>query len=418
MKKNLLFLLLIIIVLNTNAQIEVTIDSCIKWAISQSSANLQKKLNEQQLKIKLHNAASHYYPIFEINGSATYQSDVPQLHDFISTADLISKDQYSISLDFQQEIFDGMKAIYNKRYERLLNEAEIYKLDLSINELKTKTITIYLNLLIVDKQIDLLSNAFNGIDEQLVRLRTLLKEGVIYGNSFAQLKVEEMKLNQQIVELQSIKESLTASLSILTNQDLSNAIFLLPKEPQIENNYNSSRIEFQLFQNQLDVLEYQRKLQFSSSLPKISIFATGGYGRPNYNFFQNKFDWFYCAGITLKIPIIAWAHTMGMDGVINLQKAIVNSHKSDFEKVNHIAIQEKLNEISRIETLLVLDRQITEEYISITNAGRMQLANGTITAYDFIKWQNDELQSLMNQELHNIQLLKAKYELLALTGKI
>jgi len=46
------------------------------------------------------------------------------------------------------------------------------------------------------------------------------------------------------------------------------------------------------------------------------------------------------------------------------------------------------------------------------------LLNGTITAFDFIKQQNDELQSLINHEVHSIQLLKAKYELMALKGKL
>ena len=418
MKRKLSFILLIFIVLETNAQVEVSIDSCTKWAVSQSSANLQKELNEQQLKIKLNNAASHYYPSVEINGRATYQSDVPQLNNFIPTADLISRDQYVISLDFQQAIFDGMKAVYGRKYERLLNEAEIYKLDLSINELKGKVISIYLNLLILDKQIILLSNARTCLDEQLERLNTLLKAGVIYANSVAQLEVEVMKLEQQAGELQATKGSLISSLSILTNKDLSNAVFTMPNEPQIEADCNSSRIEFKLFQNQLEGLEYQRRLQFSSSLPKVAMFATGGYGRPEYDIFQNDFNWFYRVGVTLKVPIIAWARTMGMGAVVNLQKSIVNSHEADFEKFNHIAIQEKLNEISRIENLLLLDRQITEKYASITNTGRIQLMNGTITAYDFIKQQNDELQSLINQELHNIQLLKAKYELLALKGKL
>jgi outer membrane protein TolC len=379
---------------------------------------LQKELNEQQLKIKLNNAASHYYPSLEINGRAIYQSDMYQFQEFMPFPDLISKEQYAISLDFQQVIFDGMRAVYGKKHERLLNEAEIYKLDLSINTLKEKVISIYLNLLILDKQITLLSNARNSLDEQLARLNALLKAGVIYGNSVAQLEVEIMKLEQQAGELQATKSSLISSLSILTNKDLSNAVFTMPDEPEIKADCNSSRIEFELFQNQLDGLEYQRKLQLSSSLPKISIFATGGYGLPYYDIFRNNFDWFYRIGVTLKIPVIAWARTMGIGTVINLQKAIVSSHEADFEKFNHIAIQEKLNEISRIENLLLLDRQITEKYTSITNTSRTQLVNGTITVYDFIKQQNDELKSLSNQELHNIQLLKAKYELLALKGKL
>ncbi|MDR1345799.1 MAG: TolC family protein, partial [Bacteroidales bacterium] len=203
MRKIFLLILLIFKVLAISAQVKVTIDSCTKWTVLQSSANLQKELNEQQLKIKLNNAASHYYPSLEINGRAIYQSDMYQFQEFMPFPDLTSKEQYAISLDFQQVIFDGMKAVYGKKHERLLNEAEIYKLDLSINILKEKVISIYLNLLILDKQITLLSNARNSLDEQLARLNALLKAGVIYGNSVAQLEVEIMKLEQQAGELQA-----------------------------------------------------------------------------------------------------------------------------------------------------------------------------------------------------------------------
>ena len=46
------------------------------------------------------------------------------------------------------------------------------------------------------------------------------------------------------------------------------------------------------------------------------------------------------------------------------------------------------------------------------------MANGTITVTDYIRQHNDELTSLMNQEIHNIQLLKTKYELMALRGEL
>ena len=66
----------------------------------------------------------------------------------------------------------------------------------------------------------------------------------------------------------------------------------------------------------------------------------------------------------------------------------------------------------------MLDKAITEKYRSLTQTYSSQLVNGTITANDYIRQHNDEVQSLMNQELHNIQLLKAKYELLALKGQL
>ena len=165
-------------------------------------------------------------------------------------------------------------------------------------------------------------------------------------------------------------------------------------------------------------MEFQRKLHLANSLPRLSLFATGGYGRPNYNFFNPKFHWYYQVGVRLNIPLIDWAKSTGVSNVINLQKAILSSQENDFSKGNDIAIQEKRFEIQRIENMLIIDKQITEKQKEITAAFSIQLLNGTITTYDYIKQQNDETQSLLNQEVHSIQLLKAKYELLALTGRL
>jgi outer membrane protein TolC len=192
----------------------------------------------------------------------------------------------------------------------------------------------------------------------------------------------------------------------------------MPELPVIENNTNSSRYEFSIFKNQMESLDYQRKLHVSNSLPQIAFFATGGYGYPTYNLLNNNFDWFYSVGFQFKVPLIDWVKTKGVSDIIKLQSSILKSQESDFEKANQIAIQEKLNEINKIENLLVLDKQITQKYQEIKQTASTQLLNGTITALDFIKQQNDEVQSIIAQEMHTIQLLKAKYELLALKGKL
>jgi hypothetical protein len=144
--------------------------------------------------------------------------------------------------------------------------------------------------------------------------------------------------------------------------------------------------------------------------------AIGGYGRPTYNLLNPNFDWFYVVGLKFNIPLIDWARTKGVSDIIVLQKSILESQKSDFTKGNQIAIQEKINEIKRIEHLLVLDEEITKKYQEIRETANTQLLNGTITAMDYIKLQNDETHSVTAREVHTIQLLKAKYELLALKG--
>jgi outer membrane protein TolC len=399
------------------SQTVVTLEECQQWAICHSSANVQKELNAQLLKVKLDDAASHLFPTLEINGHISYQSHTPQL-PLEWGVDKLSKDHYGIYLDFQQVLYAGSKLFNGRQYERMMNKSEINKLDLSINELKEKIISIYLNLLILNKKILLLSSVENTIDEQLVQLKKLLESGVIYGNTVAQLELEALKIEQQKGELASIIESSVASLSIITGKNLHEANFVVPDVPKIEKNSSSSRLEFSIFDYSKKGLDYQRKFHLSNSLPSFTFFASGGYGRPAFNIFSNKFDWNYIFGIKFNIPVIAWIKTTGIINIITLQKKILESQERDFEKSNQIAVEEKWNEILKIENLILLDKQITEKYKSITETSKVQLFNGMITAYDFIKQQNDELQSLINQEVHLMQLLKAKFEFLALKGEL
>ncbi|MCL2435427.1 MAG: TolC family protein [Lentimicrobiaceae bacterium] len=396
----------------------VTLEQCQQWAIQQSSANVQKELNAQLLKVKLDDAASHMFPSLEINGRVSYQSQVPQLPIAIEGVDILARDHYGVYLDFQQVLYAGNKLQYGRNYERMMNKSEIDRLNLSINELKERIISIYLNLLILDKQILLLSSVENTINEQLAQLRKLLESGVVYGNTVAHLELEALKIEQQKGELASTKESLIASLSIITAKDLHGATFEVPEVPNIQRNNKSSRLEFSIFEYGKKGLDYQRKFYLANSLPNFTFFASGGYGRPSFNFFSNKFDWSYIVGIKFNVPVIAWVETVGVGNIINLQKKILESQERDFEKSNQVAIEEKWNEIQKIENLIVLDKQITEKYKSITETSKIQLLNGIITAYDFIKQQNDELQSLINQEVHLMQLLKAKFEFLALKGEL
>lgn len=418
MKKLYLFLFLILSTAILSAQRVVTIEQCQQWAVSQTSANVQKDLNGQILKTNYHNAGAHLFPKLSINGRFAYESvDAPPLTPFDQNPEW-ARMQYHIGLDLEQVVFDGCKLFYGRQFARLQNDAEIYKIELSMNEIKAQVINLYLSLLILDKQIGIIQNVQSTFDDQLKQLRVLYKEGVIPQNDVSQLELEALKMEQNHDELQAKRESIISTLSILTGQDLSEATFTMPELSDFSATAPSNRLEFSIFENQLAQMEFQRKLHFSNSLPKISLFATGGYGRPDYQFYFARPDWYYMAGVSLRVPLIDWAKSTGVAKVIGIQKQILESQEADFKKSNQIAIQDKLNEINRLEHLIVLDKAINEKYAELTKTYSSQLANGTITVTDYIRQHNDELTSLMNQEIHNIQLLKTKYELMALRGEL
>ena len=400
------------------AQTAVTIEQCQQWAVSQTSANVQKDLNGQILKTNFQNASAHLYPKLSINGHFAYESvDVPPISPFDQNPEW-ARMQYHIGLDLEQVIFDGCKLFYGRQFATLQNDAEIYKIELSMNEVKAQVINLYLSLLIIDRQIGIIQNVQGTFDDQLKQLRVLYKEGVIPQNDVSQLELEALKMEQNHDELQAKRESIISTLSILTGQDLSGAEFIMPELSDFSPTAPSNRLEFSIFENKLEQMEFQRKLHFSSSLPKISLFASGGYGRPDYQFYFTRPNWYYMAGVSLRVPVIDWAKSSGVAKVIGIQKQILESQEADFKKSNQIAIQDKLNEINRLEHLIVLDKAINEKYAELTKTYSSQLANGTITVTDYIRQHNDELTSRISQEIHSIQLLKTKYELMALRGEL
>ncbi len=418
MRRLYILILLFLLVGQMVAQQTVTIDQCQQWAVAQTSASVQKELNDQIMKTNLNNTSSHLYPKLSINGNFSYVSaEAPSLSPFVENP-LWARMQYHIGLDLEQVVFEGCKMFYGRQYVALQNDAEIYKIELSMNEVKAQVISLYLNLLILDKQIGILENVQSTLDDQIQQLQVLYKEGVVPQNALSLMEVEVLKLEQNYEEVKAKRRSAVSSLSILTGKDLKQARFEVPQLETFSSEDHSNRLEYAIFDNQIRQMEFQRKLHLSSSMPKISLFATGGYGRPDYQFYFNRPDWYYIAGVSVRIPVIDWAKTSGVGKVINIQKQILESQEEDFKKSNQIAIEDKLHEIERLEHLIELDKVINAKYASLTQTYSSQLTNGTITVNDYIRQYNDELQSLMNQEVHSIQLIKAKYEMMALRGQL
>ncbi|HQQ20561.1 MAG TPA: TolC family protein [Bacteroidales bacterium] len=243
--------------MNLFGQSVVTLDDCINWAVSISSENLQKNLNEELLKVKLHDVSSHIFPHLELLGSLNYYSHVPQLPSQLGYAPL-SKDQYAASLEFSQMLYDGNQFYYNRQYERMMNRNELHKLDLSLNRIKDQVIDIYLNLLIINKKIDLLAIIDASIKEQFENAKVLLKEGVIYGNMVSQLELEILKLQQQTEELYAIRSSLIHSLCLLTGHSLTESTFQTPEFPVLQRDLPSQRLELAIFETTLKGLDYQK----------------------------------------------------------------------------------------------------------------------------------------------------------------
>jgi hypothetical protein len=90
--------------------------------------------------------------------------------------------------------------------------------------------------------------------------------------------------------------------------------------------------------------------------------------------------------------------------------------QATFEKNLSVQLRQQQAEIERVGGLLEKDREIVALRSKIRQSASAQLDNGVLAARDYVSELNDENQALLNQKLHELQLVLAKIQYRTLTG--
>ena len=115
----------------------ITLDECQQMAQENYPLIQQYGLNEQAHKLTLDNIGKSWLPQLYLSAQATYQSDAPTFPESLdkllgsfTTVEGMPKDQYRISLELQQNIWDGG----NSRNERRVADAKRVEQETSFSD--------------------------------------------------------------------------------------------------------------------------------------------------------------------------------------------------------------------------------------------------------------------------------------------
>jgi len=427
MKRKLLILFILVAPLPVFSQKVMTLKECYEkaYAVAPVSAEKEAYINIWQIRDK--NLSRGWLPTLDASGSFIYNSSVVDMTDVLGSlpvpgiADLIKPlphEQYRITVDINQVIYDG-GAIKGARV--------LEKADLNINEKQTETDlyklrgqinSYYFNLLLLDRQRELLQNYLELVDKRLSSMNSALASGVILKSDIDVLTSEKIKLLQQISENEIRKTALLKILSGLTGSDIeASTEFILPSHGK-EMTSVLSRPELQIFDLRKEQLAASLQLVQSKRMPKAFGFATLGYGNPpGSNFFKDEFAPYYILGAGFKWNIFDWNKVKNEKQIISLQQGIIDSRKSDLSDNLLRLLDAKNAEISSLESLIESDSGLITIRKRITAAAESQYENGTITATEYMNEMNSERQALINYEIHKINLAMARIEYLNISGK-
>jgi len=429
MKKRVIILSILIIpfMSGLNAQRVLTLKECYNMAMVATPIAAEREAYSKISAVKDNNLSKSWLPTLDAGGSFLYNSSVIDMSDILGSLPIqgiagaikpLPHEQYKLTVDINQVIYDG-GAIKGAR--------ALEKADLDINEKQTETDLYklrgqingyYFNLLLLDRQKELLQSYNVLISKRIASMRSALASGVVLKSDIDVLASEKIKLEQQISENEIRKASLLKILSSLTGTEIdASAEFVIPS-PGEELSGELLRPELEIFDLRKKQLDAGLQVIQSKRMPKAAGFATLGFGNPpGSNFFRDEFAPYYILGATIKWNIIDWNKAKNERQVISLQKNIIDYRKSELTDNLKRLLDAKSAEISSLKSLLESDGELIELRKRITAAAESQYENGTINATDYINEMTTERAALINYEIHKINLALARVEYLNISGK-
>lgn len=429
MKRKVLILLILIVPWATlvRAQKILTLKECYEKAMTANAIAGEKDAYTKISRLKDDNLTKGWLPTLDANGSILYNSSVVDMSSALGSLPIpgiasaikpLPHEQYKVTVDINQTIYDG-GAIKGAR--------DLEKTELSVNEKQTETDlyklrgqinSFYFNLLLIARQKELLNNFLELITKRLSSMQSALNNGVIIKSDIDVLTAEKIKLEQQLSENEIRKVSLLKVLSDITGSEIdASTEFVLPSlSGELTNEL--SRPELQLFDLRKEQLAAGMKMIDAKRMPKAFGFATLGYGNPpGSNFFKDQFAPYYILGAGIKWNIFDWNKSKNEKQVITIQEGMIDSRKTDLTDNLKRLLESKNAEINSLKGLIETDSGLIALRKRITASAESQYQNGTITATEYLNELNSEHQTMINFEIHKINLALEKIEYLNISGK-
>jgi outer membrane protein TolC len=420
MKK--LILALVLITQAAFAQKNDSIDlfAFYKLAIENYPIIKQKALLENSLELKLKNQNTNYLPQLYLNGQASYQSAVTEIPIHIPGIAIPEpyKDNYKITLDINQSIYDGGYTKKQKEIDKANLNTEKQNIEVDLYKIKERINQLYFSILLYQENEKILVLSQSEIKSKLSKIESGVRNGISIESNANVLKSEILKIDQQLIEIQYLKSSYLEMIGEYINKKLpTNTILPLPIIPSASG-FDLQRQELKLFDFQKEKITASKSLISSKTMPKLNAFAQLGYGRPGLNMFLNDFDKFYIVGAKLSWNIWNWNSTKNEKGMLDIQSQIIDNQKEIFIKNVKVNYYKDLAEVQKYDEILKKDAEIIDLKTKIKETASLQLENGVISATDYVTEVNAEAQAKLNQQFHSIQKESAKINYLYNLGKL
>ena len=398
-----------------------TLEECQQAAERNYPLIRQYDLISRTASLNVENIAKGWLPQVTASAQATLQSDVVSWPEQVKGMyqqlgiDMkgLRKDQYKIAVDVSQMVYDGGTIRSQKELAQLQGAVEEAQTEVSMYQVRKQVNEMYFALLLLDEQIRLNSDLQELLSSNERKLASMLKRGTAAESDYNAVKAERLGVSQQATNLQSQRQSLLTLLSTFCGIQVSKVekpAAVVPTQTQ-----PTQRPELKLVQAQLNFADAQEKLLDASLKPRLSVFASGFYGYPGYNMFEDMMNRNWSLGGIIGARLswnIGALYTRKNDKTkIQLQRDRAMNSRDVFLFNNRLDMVRQQNDMDRHRKLMAVDEEMISLRSSVRKAAESKLAHGIIDVNGLVKEINAENAARVQLSVHEIEMLKEIYDL-------
>jgi outer membrane protein TolC len=236
-------------------------------------------------------------------------------------------------------------------------------------------------------------------------------------SDFDLIDAEILNIGQKRTEQTSLKEAYIKMLSLFINEDLT--IESQFEKPVLDNMQigRISRPELSLYESQRTYFDAQNGSVTSKNMPRISLFAQGGYGRPGLDMLKNDFKPFAVGGVRLSWNFGNLYTSKNEKRLLDNNRKNIDIQQDVFLFNTNIRLTQEQKEIEKIKKLMEKDDEIINLHNSIKTSGESKYKNGVYRINELIHDINAENRARQTKALHEIQYLMSIYNYKHIQGE-
>lgn len=404
------------------AHAQTTLDECIGWAYDNYPQIKEMSLIEMTKGIDLKNAAYAWLPHLNISGKATWQSEVVEMPMDIPGMDInIPHDQYGLTAEFTQQIWDGGTSRSQKDLAEAGAEVKKTQLETNLWSIRSRVQNVFLGIILIDKQLELNRLLRESLERSSEEVKSRMEAGVALPSDLDQVSVNILSCLQQRASLDADRKSYVKILGLLTGRDMTDVELAVPQDAvnYVDDGARDfeTRPEMAFYAAQLKQNEFQRRQLNTLISPKLNLSLQGGYGRPGMNMLSGDFSGYFVAGLKLQWNIGA-LYTRGLDKrKVNADAQKIDLTRKSFILNSSVEAEQKNNAILKARDVLEKDSEIIGLRQRIRASGENQYREGTIKMNDYLSMLDEEYKAKANESMHEVQLMMAVYDMKNTIGK-